>query len=68
MAQSLDIIGQSLTCSSKKALKLFNEALTEYVLLRDNFYPTFAEALQLEDDSLVIVHSLLVWYGGLLAI
>ena len=56
----LDITGQPLTCSSKKVLKLFNEALTEYVLLRGNFYPTFAEALRLEDNSMVITHSLLV--------
>lgn len=56
-----DVTNQPVTCKSKKALQLFNKGLTEYVLVRDPFYPLFEEALLLEDGELVIVDSLLVW-------
>ena len=55
-----DVTRQPITCKSKKALQLFNKGLTEYVLLREPFYPLFEEALLLENGELVIVDSLLV--------
>lgn len=55
-----DVTRQPITFKSKRALQLFNKGLTEYVLVRDPFYPLFEEALLLEDGDLVIVHSLLV--------
>ena len=55
----LDITGQPVSCTDKKALECFNKGLTEYVLVRDNCFPHFEEALDL-DESLIIAHSIIV--------
>ena len=55
----LDITGQPVSCTNKKALECFNKGLTEYVLVRNNCLPHFEEALDL-DKSLVIAHSVTV--------
>ncbi len=60
MVLCFDVTGQPITCKSKAALQVFNKGITEYVFLRDPFYHLFEEALRLEDNELVIVHSLLV--------
>ena len=55
----LDLTGQPLTCTNKEALEWFNKGVVAYVSVRENSIPYFEKALQL-DDSLVLVHSMLV--------
>ena len=55
----LDLTGQPLPCTNKAALEWFNKGVVAYVSVREDALPYFEKALQL-DDSLVLVHSMLV--------
>ena len=55
----LDLTGQPLTCTNKEALEWFNKGVVAFVSVRESPLPYFEKALQL-DDSLVLVHSMLV--------
>jgi len=58
-ASCVDCCGVPLTCASDDALECFNNALLEYVGVRQSALPHWTKALEL-DPSFVLTHCALV--------